>query len=89
MLGGAQQFGMWVPPDGTWYDLCNIECLDLPAYATGPCCSPTIDNIGVAAGNGPCSFVGSDGFSAVVSGNSGTGYYTVGPPQSLVSAACG
>ena len=89
MLGGSQQFGMWVPPDGTWYNLCKIQCLDLPAYATGPCCSPTIDNIGVAAGNGPCSFVGWNGFSATISGASGSGYYTVGPPQTLVSAACG
>ena len=89
MLGGSQSYGMWVPPDGTWYDLGTITCLDLPAYAEGPCNSPTIDNIAVAVGNGPCSFVGSNGFEATLSGAAGSGYYTVGPPQTIVSAKCG
>jgi hypothetical protein len=89
MQGGSQSYGAWIPPDGSWYDLCDIMCLDLPAYATGPCCHTTVDRIGVAVGNGPCSFVGADGFSATLSGDAGSGYYTVGPPQTLISAACG
>lgn len=89
MLGGAQEFGMWIPHDGNWYDLSSIQCLDLPAYALGACDSPTIDNIGVAAGYGPCSFVGSNGFRITIPGVAGDGYYTVGPPQTIQLAACG
>jgi hypothetical protein len=89
MIGGSQSFGMWVPPDGTWYNLGNIQCLDEPAYAIGPCNSPTIDQIGVATGNGPCSFVGYNGWSATLSGAAGEGFQTVGPPQRIMQAACG
>jgi len=89
MVGGSQTYGMWVPTDGAWYDLGNIECLGLPAYAIGDCNDVTINQIGVVAGNGPCRFVGNAGYSATIPGNAGDGYYTVGPPQNIMSAACG
>jgi len=89
MVGGSQTYGMWVPTDGTWYDLGNIECLGLPAGAIGDCNGVTIDEIGVVAGYGPCSFVGNAGYSATLPGKPGDGYYTVGPPQNIMSAACG
>jgi hypothetical protein len=89
MLGGSQTYGAWIPPDGTWYYLSAITCLDMPAYATGPCDSPTIDQIGVASGNGPCSFVGINGWGATLSGEAGEGYETVGPPQRIVLGKCG
>lgn len=89
MLGGSQTYGMWVPTDGTWYDLGGITCLGIPAVATGACNDIVIDHIGVVAGNGPCSFVGLAGWSATLPGKSGDGYWTVGPPQNMMSAACG
>jgi len=88
-VGGSQTYGLWVPDDGAWYDLGNIECLGLPANAIGDCNSVTINQIGVVAGYGPCSFVGNAGYSATIAGNPGDGYYTVGPPQNIMSAACG
>jgi len=88
MLGGSQTYGMWVPPDGTWYDLGNIECLGLPADAIGDCNDITIDEIGVVAGYGPCQFVGNNGYSATIPGLAGDGYFTVGPPQNIMSATC-
>lgn len=88
-LGGSQSYGLWVPPDGAWYDLGNIECLGMPANAIGDCNDVTIDHIGVIAGYGPCRFVGMLGYSATIPGNPGDGYYTVGPPQNIMSAACG
>ncbi|OCT54158.1 hypothetical protein CLCR_00213 [Cladophialophora carrionii] len=88
-VGGSQSYGMWVPTDGSWYDLGNIECLGLPANAIGDCNDVTINQIGVVAGYGPCRFVGSAGYSTTIPGNPGDGYYTVGPPQNILSAACG
>ena len=88
-LGGSQSYGLWVPTDGTWYDLSNIECLGMPANAIGDCNDMTVNDIGVIAGNGPCRFVGMLGYSATIPGNAGDGYYTVGPPQNIMSAACG
>jgi hypothetical protein len=88
-IGGSQSYGMWVPTDGAWYDLGNIECLGLPANAIGDCNDVTINQIGVVAGYGPCRFVGNAGYSATIPGNPGDGYYTVGPPQNILSAACG
>jgi len=89
MVGGFQTYGMWVPTDGAWYDLGNIECLGVPADAIGDCNDITINEIGVVAGYGPCSFVGNAGYSSTLPGNPGDGYYTVGPPQNIMSAACG
>lgn len=89
MVGGSQTYGMWVPTDGAWYDLGNIECLGLPANALGDCNDITINEIGVVAGYGPCNFVGFAGYSATIPGNPDDGYYTVGPPQNIMSAACG
>lgn len=89
MTGGSQTYGLWVPMDGTWYDLGSITCLGLPAYAEGPCDGVTIDQIGVVAGDGPCSFLGNDGYSATLPGDAGDGYFTVGPPQNIMSAKCG
>jgi hypothetical protein len=88
-MGGSQSYGLWVPTDGSWYDLGNIECLGEPANAIGDCNDITVDQIGVVAGNGPCKFVGIAGYSATIPGNPGDGYYTVGPPQNIMSAACG
>ncbi|KIW65799.1 hypothetical protein PV04_08022 [Phialophora macrospora] len=88
-VGGSQSYGMWVPTDGAWYDLGNIECLGLPANAIGDCNDVTINQIGVVAGYGPCRFVGNAGYSATIPGDPGDGYYTVGPPQNILSAACG
>ncbi|KAK4938162.1 hypothetical protein LTR10_021321 [Elasticomyces elasticus] len=89
MTGGSQTYGMWVPIDGTWYDLGSITCLGLPAYAEGPCDGMTIDQIGVVSGDGPCDFIGDDGYSVSIPGVAGGGYYTVGPPQNIMSAKCG
>ena len=89
MVGGSQTYGMWVPMDGSWYDLGNIECLGLPAYAIGDCNDMTVNSIGVLSGDGPCSFVGNAGFSITIAGAAGEGYYTVGPPQNIMSASCG
>jgi len=88
-VGGSQSYGAWVPTDGSWYDLGNIECLGEPANAIGDCNDMTVNQIGVIAGYGPCSFVGYAGYSATLPGNPGDGYYTVGPPQNIMSAACG
>lgn len=68
MLGGSQSYGLWIPVDGTWYDFENIECLGLPAYALGDCNDITVDQIGVVAGNGPCSFVGNAGWAGTLQG---------------------
>src|ERR1700742_970042 len=87
MVGGSQTYGMWVPEDGAWYDLGNIECLGLPANEISEWNDVTINQIGVVAGYGPCSFVGYSGYSATIPGNPGDGYYTVGPPQNIMSAA--
>ncbi|KIX01441.1 uncharacterized protein Z518_09167 [Rhinocladiella mackenziei CBS 650.93] len=89
MVGASQTYGMWVPPDGTTYDLGNIECLGLPAYAIGDCNDITIDKIGIVTGYGPCKFTGNAGYSAILPGNAGDGYSTVGPPQNILTAACG
>lgn len=89
MVGGSQTYGMYVPEDGVWHDLGAIECLGIPANAIGPCNGITIDQIGVVAGYGPCSFVGNNGYSATLDGAAGEGYYTVGPPQNILSARCG
>lgn len=89
MVGGSQTYGMWVPTDGAWYDLGNIECLGLPANAIGDCNDVSVNEIGVVAGYGPCRFVGNAGYSATIPGKPGDGYYTVGPPQNIMSAACG
>lgn len=88
MLGGSQTYGLWVPTDGAWYDLGQIECLGIPAYAIGDCNDVTIDKIGVVAGYGPCKFVGSAGYSSTIEGKAGEGYQTVGPPQNIISATC-
>ncbi|RMZ83520.1 hypothetical protein DV737_g1614, partial [Chaetothyriales sp. CBS 132003] len=71
MLGGTQQFGLWIQPDSGWLDLCDITCLDVPAYALGACCSPTIDAIGLAAGTGACQFVGISGWTATITDDVG------------------
>ncbi|KAK5050024.1 hypothetical protein LTR84_004144 [Exophiala bonariae] len=89
MLGGSQSYGLYIPVDGTWYDFENIQCLGLPAYAIGDCNDITVDNIGVVAGNGPCSFVGNAGWAGTLQGNAGEGYYTVGPPQTIIRGKCG
>lgn len=89
MVGGSQTYGLWVPADGTTYDLGKIECLGVPAYAIGDCNDITIDKIGVVAGFGPCKFTGNAGYSQVVEGAAGEGYQTVGPPQNILTAACG
>ncbi|EXJ57202.1 hypothetical protein A1O7_07549 [Cladophialophora yegresii CBS 114405] len=88
-VGGSQSYGLWIPTDGSWYDLGSIECLGLPANAIGDCNDVTINQIGVVAGYGPCTFVGNAGYSATIPGNPGDGYYTVGPPQNILSATCG
>lgn len=87
--GGSQIYGMNVPKDGSWYDLGTIQCLGLPAYAIGDCNDMTVDNIGVVAGDGPCSFIGAAGFTITIQGAAGDGYYTVGPPQNILWAKCG
>ncbi|RMZ87780.1 hypothetical protein DV736_g4990, partial [Chaetothyriales sp. CBS 134916] len=87
MLGGAQQFGLWIQPNSGWLDVCDITCLDLPAYALGSCCSPTIDAIGIAAGTGACDFVGISGWTATITDDVGD-YTPVGPPQTIISANC-
>lgn len=87
--GGSQSYGLWVPPDGKWYDFENIQCLGTPAYAIGDCNDITIDQIGVVAGNGPCTFATSTGSYITVAGNPGDGFTTVGPPQRMLGAACG
>ncbi|RMD41591.1 hypothetical protein DV735_g3533, partial [Chaetothyriales sp. CBS 134920] len=87
MLGGAQQFGTWIEPNSGWDNMCNVTCLDLPAYALGACCSPTIHAIGVAAGTGTCDFVGISGWTATISDDVGN-YTPVGPPQTIVSVKC-
>ncbi|EXJ78053.1 hypothetical protein A1O3_09214 [Capronia epimyces CBS 606.96] len=89
MVGGSQTYGLWVPADGTTYDLENIECLGIPAYAIGDCSDITIDQIGVVAGYGPCNFTGSASYTQVIEGAAGDGYQTVGPPQNILTAACG
>jgi hypothetical protein len=89
MVGGSQTYGMYVPEDGTWYDLGTIQCLGIPADAIGPCNGVTIDQIGVVSPNGPCSFVGNNGYSETIQGTAGEGYYTVGPPQNILQAKCG
>jgi hypothetical protein len=89
MVGASQTYGMWVPMDGTTYDLGQITCLGLPAYAEGPCNGVTIDQIGVVAGDGPCTFKGNDGYIETVPGVAGDGYYTVAPPQNIMFATCG
>jgi len=88
-IGGSQTYGAWVPTDGTWYNLGNIECLGLPANAIGDCNDMTVNQIGVIAGYGPCSFIGYAGYSATLAGAAGDGYSTVGPPQNIMSAKCG
>lgn len=88
MVGGAETYGMWVPQDGAWHDTSDFSCLDIPAYNVVNCAGVTIDNIGVVSGYGPCTLVGVSGWSATVSGASGSGYTTVGPPQLIVSAQC-
>eukprot|EP01099_Mayorella_cantabrigiensis_P006674 TRINITY_DN5651_c0_g1_i1.p1 TRINITY_DN5651_c0_g1~~TRINITY_DN5651_c0_g1_i1.p1 ORF type:complete len:146 (-),score=15.90 TRINITY_DN5651_c0_g1_i1:464-901(-) len=87
--GGSQSYGLWVPPDGTWYDFENIQCLGTPAYAIGDCNDITIDQIGVVPGNGPCTFTTSAGSNIVVAGKAGDGFTTVGPPQRILGAVCG
>jgi len=89
MVGGPQTYGMWVPDDGQYHDLSTIDCLDTPANAVGACDSPTIDQIGVVAGYGPCTFIGVDGWTDTIAGEAGEGYYTVSPPQSIAQASCG
>ncbi|KAK5195485.1 hypothetical protein LTR99_002007 [Exophiala xenobiotica] len=74
MVGASQTYGMWVPMD---------------AYAEGPCNGVTIDQIGVVAGDGPCTFKGNDGYVETVPGVAGDGYYTVAPPQNIMFATCG
>ena len=88
MVGGAEQYGLWVPQDGDYHDLSNILCLDMPAYSIVTCSTVTIDNIGVVEGYGPCTFYGSSGWSQTVSGADGSGYMTVGPPQTISWATC-
>jgi hypothetical protein len=88
MLGGSETYGMWVPQDGEWHDVGDIMCLDVPAYNIVNCGSVTIDNVGVVEGYGPCTFIGSTGWSASVSGASGAGYKTVGPPQTISQVWC-
>ncbi|KAJ9622130.1 uncharacterized protein PV06_05800 [Exophiala oligosperma] len=87
--GASQTYGLWVPMDGAWYDLGGITCLGLPAYAEGPCNGVTINAVGVVAGDGPCSFLGNDGYSATLPGNAGDGWFAVAPPQNIMSAKCG
>ncbi|KAL6250688.1 hypothetical protein RBB50_002991 [Rhinocladiella similis] len=88
-LGASQTYGLWVPMDGSWYDLGGITCLGLPAYAEGPCNGVTINAVGVVAGDGPCSFLGNDGYSATLPGDAGDGWFPVAPPQNIMSAKCG
>ena len=84
LTAGDQSLGTLIPPDATLHQLAEFTCLELPAYAT-----PSVDLIGIAAGSGPCTFLGRDGFSQTLSGLAGEGFYTVGPPQALIQVACG
>lgn len=88
MVGGAETYGMWIPADGEWHSLSDIQCLDMPAYNILTCSAVTIDKVGVASGYGPCTLIGSSGWAATLSGDSGEGYTYVGPPQTLVLAQC-
>jgi hypothetical protein len=89
LTAGDQFLGMLIPKDGNLHQLSEFRCLELPAYAVGPCNTPSVDLIGVAAGSGPCSFSGYDGFNQTLPGLAGDGFYTVGPPQALIQVACG
>jgi hypothetical protein len=88
MVGGAETYGMWIPQDGNWHDTSEYSCLDVPAYNVVNCAGVTIDYIGVASGYGPCTLNGISGWSATISGASGSGYTMVGPPQLIVAAKC-
>ena len=88
MVGGANTYGMWIPQDGNWHDTSQYSCLDIPAYNVVNCAGVTIDYIGVASGYGPCTLNGISGWSATLSGASGSGYTMVGPPQIIVAARC-
>ena len=89
LTAGDQFLGTLIPQDGTLHQLAEFTCLELPAYAVGPCNTPSVDQIGIAVGSGPCTFLGRDGFSQILSGLAGEGFYTVGPPQALIQVACG
>ena len=85
LYAGPQNLGLCLPLDGVWYDLGTRECYDLPAQAFGMCGDLVADGIAVADGNGPCSFVGEDGFFVTID----SGFQVIGPPQPLVSGARG
>jgi hypothetical protein len=88
MVGGAETYGLYIPPDGTWYYLSQIQCLDTPAWNIVTCDSVTVDKVGVASGYGPCTLIGSSGWSGLLSGDDGSGFTYVGPPQGIVMAQC-
>ena len=85
LYAGPQNLGLCLPLDGIWYDLVTRECYDLPARAFGMCGDLVADGIAVADGNGPWSFVSEDGFVVTID----RGFQVVGPPQPMVSGACG
>ena len=89
LMAGDQLLGTLIPRDGTLHQLAEFTCLELPAYAVGPCNTLSVDLIGIAAGSGPCTFLGRDGFSQTLPGLAGEGFYTVGPPQALIQVTCG
>ena len=87
LTAGDQYLGTLIPRDGTLHQLAAFTCLELPAYAVGPCNTLSVDSIGIAAGSGLCTFLGRDGFSQTLSGLAGEGFYTVGTPQALIQVA--
>ena len=88
MLAGPQNFGMFVPVDGQVHDLSSIQCLDLPSYAIGACSDISVDQIGLSQGVGPCTFYGSNGLTITILGNTGAGYQTIAPPQTMQQVVC-
>lgn len=89
MLAGAAQFGAWIPHDGIWRASSTMTCLNAGANSYGACSTPSYDHVGVVAGNGPCSFIGRNGFFATLQGNAGEGFATIAPPQQITWVACG
>lgn len=89
MVAGAAEFGLWVPHDGLWYPMAGLTCLNVWANAYGACSTTSVDQVGVVAGYGPCSIVGSNGFWETLPGNAGDGLASVAPPQTLTWISCG
>ncbi|KEF50980.1 uncharacterized protein A1O9_12957, partial [Exophiala aquamarina CBS 119918] len=88
LTGSSQTYELWIPSDGTWYDLGRVWCVGSPDFTCDHCNVITIDHVEISAANGPCTFVGDASWGQATRVITEGRPYRMGPPQKALFAKC-